>query len=138
GLAQDFVGLAQLADLALELLEALPLARRQTGTLALVSLRLLHPCGERLGRAADFGRDRDDRRPLGCVLGTMLKHHPNSAFTNFRRVLRESSLIHHGSSLSRVGASGKPGAVHYVQAMGVNSDLIELAVSVAYKKMRYL
>src|SRR5690606_8369218 len=54
----------------------------------------------------------------------MLKHHPNSAFTNFRRVLRGSSLIHHGSSLSRVGASGKPGAVHAFAGLELGRDAI--------------
>ena len=48
GLAQNLIGLAQLAVLALELSQPLPLVRREPGTSALVTLRLLHTCGERL------------------------------------------------------------------------------------------
>jgi len=41
----------------------------------------------------------------------MLQHHSDSALTHLRRELLGFRIVRHGSSLSRVGASGKPGAV---------------------------
>ena len=78
----------------------------------------LDPAPQGLRCAANLRRDRADRRPLRGVLALMLEHHPNRAFANFRCVFRRC-LLRHGSSLSRVGASGNPGAVHgrdYVSA----------------------
>jgi hypothetical protein len=76
GLAQDLVGLAQLAVLALQ---------RDAGFAAGISLGLVHPTAQRLGRTADLGRDRHDRCPLRGVLRSMLTHHPDSALTHLRR-----------------------------------------------------
>ena len=45
----------------------------------------------------------------------MLGHHPDGTLTHFGRKFRGFALIRHGSSLSRVGASGKPGAVHALE-----------------------
>src|SRR5262245_62200867 len=42
----------------------------------------------------------------------MLEHHPNSPFTELRRI---PCCCFHDSILSRIGVSGKPGAVHFVQ-----------------------
>jgi hypothetical protein len=41
----------------------------------------------------------------------VVEHHPDGALTHLRRELRGFGMVRHGSSLSRVGASGKPGAV---------------------------
>jgi len=41
----------------------------------------------------------------------MLEHHPNSPFTELRRIL---CCCFHDSILSRIGVSGKPGAVQFV------------------------
>jgi len=41
----------------------------------------------------------------------VLQHHPHGALTHFGGKLRGCPVIRHGSSLSRVGASDKPGAV---------------------------
>src|SRR5262249_60574574 len=78
GLAQNLVGLAQLADLALERLDPLAIISGRAGPFALVALGLSHPTGQRLRRAADLGRDRYDRRPLRCVLRAVLNPHPPS------------------------------------------------------------
>jgi hypothetical protein len=85
GLAQDLVGLAQLAVLALQRFEALTLIGRDAGFAAGISLGLVHPTAQRLGRTADLGRDRHDRCPLRGVLRSMLTHHPDSALTHLRR-----------------------------------------------------
>src|SRR4051794_33845009 len=62
--------------------------------------------------AADLGRDRADCRPLRGVLALVLEHHPYGSLLHLRRVALHCFLGFHGSILSRVGASGKPGAVH--------------------------
>src|SRR5262249_53687576 len=95
--------------LAFELLEALSFRTRQAGAFALVTLGLPYPFTQGLPGAADFTRNRDDRRPLRLVLPLMLEHHPNSPFTELRRIFR---CCFHDSILSRIGVSGKPGAVH--------------------------
>src|SRR5438270_2396008 len=74
------------------------------------------PCSARrtvaqcLARAADLLGNRVDRRPLGSVLGLVVQDHPNRASTDLRGIWGNS--LRHGSILSRVGASGKPGTVH--------------------------
>jgi transposase len=57
-------GLAQLAVLAFERLEAFALIRRGARLGAAIAFGLLHPIGQRLRRATDLGRNRGDRRPL--------------------------------------------------------------------------
>src|SRR6187549_4117016 len=64
GQLQDLVGLAQLANLALEFLDALLLGCRRTRPCTAVALALANPPSQRLGRAADLRSDRLDRRPL--------------------------------------------------------------------------
>src|SRR3712207_5354214 len=40
-----------------------------------VALGLPHPLPQRLGRAADLAGDRADRRPLRCVVASVIQHH---------------------------------------------------------------
>src|SRR5256885_15537170 len=68
-----------------------------------------HPVAQCLARAADLLGNRVDRRPLGTVLGLVVQDHPNRASTDLRGIWGNS--LRHGSILSRVGASGKPGTV---------------------------
>src|SRR5262245_24350249 len=110
-LAQDLVGPLQLADLAFEFLEAITFRTRQSGALSLVALRLPNPFTQGLPRAADLSRNRDDRRPLRLVFPPVIEHHPNSPFTELRRIFR---CCFHDSILSRIGVSGNPGAVHFL------------------------
>ena len=70
----------------------------------------LNPVTQGLARAADLGRDRLDGRVLGAVLALVVQHHPDRALADLRRI--GGCALRHGSILSRVGASGKPGAVH--------------------------
>ena len=109
-LAQDLVGLPQLAVLPLQRLEPLALVRRRTRPDAAVALRLLHPLVQRLRRAADLARNRDDRRPARRMLALVIQHHPHRAGADLRRKLVRR-LACHRSTLSGVGASDKPGAV---------------------------
>src|SRR5919205_3994335 len=74
-LAQDLVGLTQLAHLALQRADPLTLVRARTGALSSVALHLAHPGPQRLRRAADLARDRTDRCPLRGMLAPMLVHH---------------------------------------------------------------
>ena len=64
-LAQDLVGLAQLAVLALQRLDPLALVRGRPGAQALVALGLPHPVAQRLARAADL-RPRSSGSPPHC------------------------------------------------------------------------
>ena len=111
GLAQDLVGLAQLAVLPLQRLDALALVSGRAGPPALVALGLPDPVRQGLRCAADLGRNRGDRRPLGRVLRAVLQHHPHRALTHLGREPRGRLVIRHSSNLSRSGASDKPGAV---------------------------
>src|SRR5438874_11586497 len=70
-----------------------------------------HPVAQCLARAADLLGNRVDRRPLRSVLGLVVQDHPNRASTDLRGIWGNS--LRHGSILSRVGASGKPGTVHF-------------------------
>src|SRR5690606_18310151 len=107
-LAQDLVGLPQLAYLALERLHPRPLVRRQARAQPLVTLGPTHPVAQRLGRAPDLPGNRLDRRPLRTVRALVLQHHPHRPLPDFRGILH---WLGHDSILSRVGASRNPGAV---------------------------
>src|SRR6476659_5297710 len=85
GLAQDLVGLAQLAVLALQRLQAFTIIRRNPGLLVLVGLSLVHPPPQRLCCAADLRRNRHDRCPLRGMLAPMFDYHPDGALPNFGR-----------------------------------------------------
>ena len=52
----------------LERLESRALVRRQAHAFACVTFCLTHPLAQRLRRAPNLRRDRDDRRPLRFVL----------------------------------------------------------------------
>src|SRR5690606_22470040 len=126
-LAQDLVGLTQLAHLALERLHPRPLVRRQARAQPLVTLGPTHPVAQRLGRAPDLPGNRLDRRPLRTVRALVLQHHPHRPLPDFRGILH---WLGHDSILSRVGASRNPGAVH---AMNRNNfeKILGYAASVA-------
>ena len=88
GQLQDLVGLAQLLDLALELLDPLHLRRRRSLPLAGLTFVLVHPVGQGLRRAADLGRDGFDRRPLRRVLAAGLGNHAHGALADLGAELR--------------------------------------------------
>src|SRR5690606_39452277 len=67
-----------------------------------------NPAAQRLGRTADLLCDRLDRRPFRFILVRVLADQPNRPLPHLRRVLLCSC---HGSNFSRVGASGKLGAI---------------------------
>src|SRR5690606_4717101 len=107
-LAEDLVGPPQLTVFALELLEPLTLLARQTRPLPRIPLAPPNPAAQRLGRTADLLCDRLDRRPFRFILVSVITDQPNRPLPHLRRVLLCSC---HGSNFSRVGASGKPGAI---------------------------
>src|SRR3954452_13803018 len=109
-LAQDLVGLAQLAVLALQRSDAFLLDRGRAGAPALIALGLANPAAQGLRRAADLGRDRADRSRLRGVLALVVEQHPDRTGTDLRRI--RGHMLGHGSILPGSGASGKPGAVH--------------------------
>src|SRR5919205_1720335 len=74
GLAEDLVGLPQLADLPLQRLEARALIRRQPGAQTLVALGLSDPLAQGLARAADLLRDRADRLVLRGIVAAVIKN----------------------------------------------------------------
>src|SRR5690606_5130883 len=109
-LAEDLVGPPQLTVFALELPEPLTLLARQTRPLPRIPLAPPNPAAQRLGRTADLLCDRLDRRPFRFILVRVLADQPNRPLPHLRRVLLCSC---HGSNFSRVGASGKLGAIHF-------------------------
>src|SRR5690242_20097388 len=109
GLPQDLVGLAQLAVLSFQRLDALALVRGRPGPQTLVALGLSDPLAQRLARAANLGCNRLDRGPLRAVLARMVPDHPDRPLADLRG--KGGRVLRHGSILSRVGASAKPGAV---------------------------
>lgn len=108
--AQDLVGLAQFTVLALQRLQAICHLCRHTGPLAAVDLRLLDPLEQSLGNAADLLRDRHDGRPARRMVALVVQHHAHRTGADLRRKLVRR-FAHIGSTFSKVGASGKPGAV---------------------------
>src|SRR5690606_5912915 len=99
----------QLTVLALELLEPLTLLARQTRPLPRIPLAPPNPAAQRLGRTADLLCDRLDRRSFRFILVRVLADQPTRPLPHLRRVLLCSC---HGSNFSKVGASGKLGAIH--------------------------
>src|SRR5690606_38145996 len=76
---------------------------------ARITLGLPHPIPQRLTRAADLFGNRLDGSPLRGVLALVLEHHPNRPLPHLGGVLL---CLSHDPNLSKVGASGQPGAVH--------------------------
>src|SRR5690606_35500161 len=107
-LAEALVGPPQLTVFALELLEPLTLLARRTRPLPRLPLAPPNPAAQRLGRTADLLCDRLDRRPFRFILVRVLADQPNRPLPHLRRVLLCSC---HRSNFSRVGASGKLGAI---------------------------
>jgi hypothetical protein len=65
----------------------------------------------RAATITDFRRNRDNRSPTRRVLRLVIQHHPHGSLTHFRRK-PVRCLACHRSTMSGVGASAKPGAVH--------------------------
>ncbi len=106
----NLVGLPKFADLAIHRLHLGRDIGGHSWSLSAVSLRLDDPAMQRLWRAADLVRDRRDRRLSRAVFALVIQHHPNRPRAHFRCNLVRR-LARYRSTLSRVGASGKPGAV---------------------------
>ena len=85
-------------------------AVRQAIRSAGAHLGLLDPVVQRLGRAADLRRDRHDRLPTRRILTLVVENQPHGPLAHLRGKLVRG-LAHDAPSYSRVGASGKPGAV---------------------------
>src|SRR5690606_32757837 len=60
-----------------------------------------------------------DRRPFRFILVRVLADQPDRPLPHLRRVLLCSC---HGSNFSRVGASGKPGAIHFGRVLSAMAD----------------
>src|SRR5690606_42117831 len=108
-LAQDLVGLAQLTHLTFQRLDPPALAAGLAFTFASTPLGLAYPTAQCFGGTTDLGRNRANRCPFRLVVALMFQYQSNRSLADFRGVLRRRL---HGSILSRVGASGKAGAVH--------------------------
>src|SRR5208283_5202771 len=122
-LAQDLIGLTQFAVFSLERLDPLALIRRRARASARIALRVANPVPQRLARAADLRRNRRDCGPLRRMIAPMLLHHPNRPSPDLRREFVRGLLLRfHDPILSRVGASGKPGAVQTIKDGGTPED----------------
>ena len=120
-LAQNLVGLPQLADLAFQRLHLVSDLPRDTGTLAAGDIGLLDPFMQRLRNAADLFGNRYHGRPSERVVPLVNENHPHRSLADFRRkpVRR---LARHGSTFSGAGASDKPGAVQILGIATVSPD----------------
>src|SRR5690606_27831839 len=72
-------------------------------------LHSLDPVQQGRRCAAYLGRNRLDRRPQRPVLVTMLLNQTHRTLTHFRG---KFVVLAHGSILSRIEASSKPGVIH--------------------------
>src|ERR1700712_5498175 len=81
-LAQNLIGLAEFAHLALQGLDALTIIAGWTNPQPLVALRLTHPAAQRLPCAANLRRNRADRCPLRGVIRLMLQYHSDCTRTD--------------------------------------------------------
>ena len=81
---------------------------------AAVSLGPANPLMQRLRSATDLARNRDQRCPTRRMFMLVIQNHPHRASSHLRRELVRCLACH--GSLSRVGASGKPGAVHGIES----------------------
>src|ERR1700679_323113 len=106
-LTQDLVGLTELAVLSLQGLELGGHVRGQARLAPAVSLGPANPLTQRLRSATDLPRNRDQRCPTRRMFMLVIQNHPYRAGSRLRRELVRC-LACHGSTLSRVGASGKP------------------------------
>src|SRR5918996_5992590 len=116
---EDLVRAAQLAVLALELLDALGLRAGYPRSLAAVGLGLAHPAAQRLRGHPELLRDRRDRRPLGLIGALLLEHHPRRPLTDLTRIRRLP--WHMAQILSRDRASKFAGAVHTAEVWSLRS-----------------
>ena len=111
---QNLVGLAQLVVLALQLFDPLRLSRGRAGPHPRVELRLPHPAPQRLGRSRSSARStRPPPTAMGIRRGAPAPCVPRAHGLPGKTCSSSSSV--HGSILSRVGASGNPGAIHINQ-----------------------
>src|SRR6202042_3154610 len=110
-LTQDLVGLTEPAVLSLQGLELGGHVRGQARLAPPVSLGPANPLMQRLRRAADLRGNRSHRRPPRGMILLVLETQPNRKRAHFRRK-SVRCLACHRSTFSRLGASGKPGAVH--------------------------
>src|SRR3979411_1374310 len=106
----------------LQRLEPVRDVRWHAGSFAAVDLGLLHPFMQCLRRTADLRCDRNNRRPARGMFAPMVQNHPHRTGPDFRREFVRR-LACHGSTFSRVGASGNPGAVQAVLASPFKSEL---------------
>src|SRR6202035_4146480 len=121
-LTQDLVGLTEPAVLSLQGLELGGHVRGQARLAPAVSLGPANPLMQRLRRAADLRGNRSHRRPPRGMILLVLENQPNRARAHFgRKSVR--CLACHRSTFSRLGASGKFGAVHPVGQAGIESLL---------------
>ena len=89
---------------------------RNACALAAVDLGLLDPVVKRVRRATNLCGNRRDRLPTRAMLALVVENHPHGAFTHFAGKLVRG-LAHDAPSYSRVGASGKPGAVQSISSI---------------------
>ena len=78
-LAQDLVGLTELAVLPLQRLELGGHVRGQARLAPAVSLGLANPLMQRLRSAADLAGNRDQRCPTRRMLMLVIQNHPHRA-----------------------------------------------------------
>src|SRR4029077_10391515 len=103
----------KLAVLPLQGVELGGYIRGQARLAPAVALGSANPLMQSLRSAADLARNRDQRCPTRRMFMLVIENHPHRASAHLRRELVRC-LACHGSTFSRVGASGKPGPVHLV------------------------
>jgi hypothetical protein len=106
--------------LALQVLQPLPLVRREPGALAPIPLPLADPLAQRLGRAAELACDRANRRPVEWVLGTIFVHEATGPLADLREYrlgrawaypLKESALADRRYDSTRTGPASSQSSI---------------------------
>src|SRR5690606_6882802 len=111
---QNFIGAAQFLDLTLKRLDTFLLRLGHARSPSRLHLLMLDPLQQGVGRTANLGRNRLHRRPLRRVFTAMLLHQSHGTLTDLRGKL-VVLILAHGSILSRIEASSKPGSIHSEQ-----------------------
>jgi len=110
-LLQHLIGATKLEIVAFRFSQSLPFVGGESRSSARVTLRLLHPTSQGLGRAPDLLSDRANRGPLGYVGWPVVLYQPHRALMHLCRKPSLSRFLRHDSILSKDGASNNPGAI---------------------------
>ena len=92
-LPQNLIGLPQLPVLAFKLFDTRNLSSGRSRPFADIALDLSHPDAKAVWRAAQFTRDRTQRRSLALIIIAVFHRQPNRALTELRGIRLRGLLL---------------------------------------------